>query len=336
MFKSKSAFLNALKTLPNANQDYIEKARARQKILTKPEGSLGRLEDLACWLAGWQHSATPLAKNVNVTIFAGNHGITAQNISPFPPTVTAQMVENFSNGGAAINQICKTFDLNLTVKSLDLDQPTGDITCSNALSTEECLAAINIGASCVNVNDHIIVPGEMGIGNSTVASILSAKILGGTGKHWAGAGTGLKADGIEHKAQVIDRALAYHGAEINDPFDLLCQLGGREFAAIVGFIIAARVNSIPVILDGFIATTAAATLTLNNLNTLDHCVAGHLSNEQAHSVLLKKIGLFPALLDLDMRLGEATGAALAVQILRSAVSTHNGMASFEEAGISNT
>lgn len=335
MFKTKSDFLKALQKLPQPNQEFVQRAEARQLTLTKPEGSLGRLEDLAAWLAGWQMTDTPHADRVSVTIFAGNHGIMAHKVSPYPADVTLQMVENFKTGGAAINQICKSFNLGLSVKPIDLDQPTGDVTCVNAMSEQDCLTALNIGAASIKPNDDIIVPGEMGIGNSTIASILCAKVLGGTGIEWAGCGTGLDEQGILHKAEIIDLVLSHHNTKINDPFSLLCQLGGREIAAICGLIVAARLHSIPVILDGFIVSAAASVLTLENKTILDHCVAGHVSNEQAHKKLLKQLNLFPALLDLNMRLGEATGSALAVQILRGAVSVHNGMASFDEAGITH-
>ncbi len=333
MFKDKNDFLNALQNLPGHDDHYSGLARDRQDILTKPKDSLGRLEELACWLAGWQQTEKPTAKQVTVTLFAANHGITVQNISPFPAEVTAQMVHNFRQDGAAINQIGKASDIELSVKPIKLEQPTGDISKEKAMSSEECLAALNIGAASLNAADDIVIPGEMGIGNTTIASIICAKLYGGGGQKWAGAGTGLDKEGIAHKSKVIDQALAYHRQTFSDPFTLLCHIGGREVAAICGLILAARISRIPVILDGFIVGAAAAALTVGTDNTLDHCIAGHLSNEQAHKELLKKLGLDPALLNLGMRLGEATGAALAVQIVRNAVSIHNGMASFDEAGI---
>ena len=333
MFKDKNDFLTAMQNLPEADADCISKAQARQDVLTKPQGSLGRLEQLACWIAGWQQTSIPTAKHVHVTIFAANHGITAQNISPFPAEVTAQMVQNFHQGGAAINQICKTSDIALSVKPIKLEQTTGDITKENAMSEQECLAALNIGAASLNAADDIVIPGEMGIGNTTIASIICAKLYGGDGSKWAGAGTGLDSKGISHKAKVIDQVLAYHPQTFEDPFTLLCHIGGREIAAICGLILAARLNRTPVILDGFIVGAAASILTIGTENILDHCVAGHLSDEQAHKELLSKLGLYPPLLQLGMRLGEASGAALAVQIVRNALSIHNGMASFDEAGI---
>ncbi len=333
MFKDKNAFLQALQNLPEIDDSSFENAQMRQDSLTKPPGSLGRLEDLACWLAGWQGTETPTAEKVNVMIFAANHGITARHISPYPPSVTEQMVANFHAGGAAINQLCEEFKLTLSVCPIMLDHPTADITSHAAMTESDCLAALNIGASALNRDDDIVIPGEMGIGNTTIASIICATLYGGNGQSWAGAGTGLDESGVEHKANIIDEVLACHGVNHADPFTLLQNIGGREIAAICGMIVAARLQKIPVILDGFIVCAAAAILTTSNKEVLAHCVAGHLSDEQAHKQLLKAIGLFPPLLSLNMRLGEASGAALAVQLVRGAIAIHKGMASFEEAGI---
>ncbi len=320
--------------MPLADAEAIQNARARQGQLTKPPGSLGRLEDLACWMVGWQRREKPRADKVQVVVFAGNHGVAARGVSAFPAEVTVQMVANFEAGGAAINALCNAFGHDMRVIPLELERPTQDFTRGAALSEEECLAALNAGAAVVDGGGDIVVFGEMGIGNTTSASALAAAVFGGCGSDWAGAGTGHDATGIRLKAQVVNEALALHEAYLDTPFEILRRLGGREIAAIAGAIIAARAKRIPVVLDGFIACAAAGVLTPGNEDALAHCVAGHVSAEGGHKNMLAKLGLIP-LLDLGMRLGEGSGAALAVQVLKAAATTHGQMATFAEAGVSD-
>jgi nicotinate-nucleotide--dimethylbenzimidazole phosphoribosyltransferase len=196
------------------------------------------------------------------------------------------------------------------------------------------LEALNAGARAADKGGDLIALGEMGIGNTTIAAALAAAALGGTGADWAGPGTGLSAEGVAHKAAVIDEALALHRGAAGSAADILCRLGGRETAAIAGAILAARHKLIPVVLDGYVVTASLAPLFRDNPAIADHCIAGHLSAEPAHRRLLDRLGLRP-LLDLRMRLGEGTGATLAVAILRAAVSAHNGMATFAEARVAN-
>ena len=309
-------------------------ARERQTQLTKPPGALGRLEDLAVWLAGWQGTLKPRVARVQAVVFAGNHGVTAQGVSPYPADVTAQMVANFQAGGAAINAMAEAFGYGLTVAPLDLDRPTRDFTTGPAMSEAETLHALNAGAAALAHDNDVVVLGEMGIGNTTVASALAAALFGGTGRDWAGPGTGLDAAGVSRKADVIDAALALHRDHCHGAFETLRRLGGRELAAIAGAVLAARRRRIPVVLDGAVATAAVAPLAAATSDALAHCVAGHVSAEPAHRRLLELIGL-PPLLDLEMRLGEGTGAALAVQILKAAAATHAHMATFSEADVSN-
>lgn len=334
MFDTPESFNGFLGNAPGHDEKAVEAARERQGILTKPPGSLGRLEDIACWLAGWQGKLKPVVDKVQVIVFAGNHGVTARGVSPYPPEVTHQMVANFEAGGAAINAISDAFGHEMSVVALDLDNPTEDFTMLPAMSDEACLAAINAGANAVGKPD-VLVLGEMGIGNTTAAAALAGAVFGGDGGQWAGAGTGLDEAGIAFKAQIVDEALKLHASYCKTPFDALARLGGRELAAIAGAVAAARMKRLPVILDGFIATVAAAALTLSGKGALDHCVAGHVSAEQAHPVMLEELHLEP-LLDLGMRLGEGTGAALAAQVLKAAAATLSGMATFGEAGVSNT
>lgn len=333
-FQDLAAFAHALHDLPPANERWRAAARTRQSELTKPAGSLGRLEECAVFLAGWSTGERPRMDDPRVAIFAGNHGVTERGVSPFPTDVTAQMVANFANGGAAINAIAKSCGAALSVVPLSLDAPTGDISRRAALSEAELLEALNAGAAAVAQGGDLLAFGEMGIGNTTIAAALAAMALGGSGADWAGAGTGLDAAGVAHKAAVIDEALALHNAAKGNAAETLRRLGGRETAAIAGAVLAARHRGVPVVLDGYVVTASVAPLFATNPAILDHCLAGHCSAERAHRTLLARLGLRP-LLDLDMRLGEGTGAVLAMALLRAAVAAHNEMATFAEARVAN-
>ena len=316
--------------LPQADAAAIAAARARQDSLTKPPGSLGRLEDLAVFMAGWQGTARPRIDRAQALVFAGNHGICAQGVNPFPPEVTAQMVANFQAGGAAINQLCRVAGADLSVVALDLDRPTADFTTGPAMTEAETLDALNRGAAAVDPSADMLVLGEMGIGNSTVAAALAAGLFGGAVADWVGPGTGSDAAGLGRKVAAITAGLARHRGLA--PMQLLAALGGREQAAICGAVLAARRARVPVILDGFICTAAAAPLFAADPRHLDHCLVGHVSAEPGHARLLDALGK-RAILGLEMRLGEGSGAAVALMVLRGALECHNGMETFAEAGV---
>ncbi len=319
-------------TLPRADQAARDAAFARQNTLTKPPGSLGRLEELAVFMAGWRRTARPTITSAQALIFAGNHGICAQGVNPYPQEVTAQMVGNFAAGGAAINQLCRANGADLNVIALELDRPTQDFTAGVAMTEAETIDAMNIGAAAVDTSADVLILGEMGIGNSTVAAALVTALFGGTASDWVGPGTGSDAAGMARKVAAINAGVALH---VGLPAaQVLAALGGREQAAICGAVLAARAAGIPVILDGFICTAAAAVLHGVDKTLLDHCLVGHVSAEPGHAKLLSAIGK-TAILQFDMRLGEGSGAALALGILRSALECHNGMATFGEAGISD-
>ena len=332
MFATRADFEGFLSELSKPDVSAREDARSRQARLTKPPGSLGVLEDVAVFLAGWQGSRIR-ADRIQIVLFAGNHGVTKQGVSPYPSEVTVQMVANFERGGAAINAIANTFDLDLSVHPLSLDRPTGDISLEDALTDDETLAALNAGAQAVDGTTDVVVVGEMGIGNTTIAAALCAAALGGNGLDWAGAGTGLDTAGVHHKAKIIDRALARAGSP-HMAFDILKRLGGRELCAMAGAVCAARDKRIPVVLDGYVAGAAMAPLFAQQPEILEHCLAGHRSAERGHGRLLERFDLRP-LLDLGMRLGEGSGAALATAVVRAAVATHTRMATFEGAGVSD-
>ena len=330
-FSTLQEFRTVLAQGPSIDTAALAGAQARNGQLTKPPGALGRLEELAIWYAGWRGDARPTITAPQVIIFAGNHGICAQGVSAFPPEVTVQMVANFEHGGAAINQLSKTFGATMTVHALDLDTPTADFTTAPAMSEAEVVTALQTGWNAVDPMADLLVTGEMGIGDTTSAAAVAAAVLGGDAADWTGRGTGIDDAGLARKIDVVTRGLARH--DTTDPLEALRCLGGRELAAMAGAIAAARHLRIPVILDGFICSAAAASLHKAHAGALDHTVAGHLSSEGAHSRLLDAIGKEP-ILSLGLRLGEGSGAALAIGVLKAAVACHSDMATFAEAGVS--
>jgi len=324
---------NLVRQLPAPNLDALAKARAREAQLTKPGGSLGRLEEIAEWLASWQGRHPPMVLQPQVAVFAANHGVVRRGVSAFPASVTQQMVENFAAGGAAINQLCKAAGAGLKIFDLALDIPTPDICEAAAMSEADCAATIAFGMEAVAGGGDLLCIGEMGIGNTTVAAAVCCALFGGKAEDWVGQGTGVDAEGLVRKVAAVNAAIAFHKGRLSDPLEILRRVGGREIAAMAGAIIAARVQHIPVLLDGFVVGAAAAVLHQLQPGSLDHCLAAHVSAEAAHGRLLERIGKKP-LLDLGMRLGEGSGAALAISIVRAAAVTHAGMATFEQAGVS--
>lgn len=322
-----------LVAVPDGDENAVAAVRARDAQLTKPPGSLGRLEELVEFLARWQHRAKPRLGNPMVTIFAGNHGVTDQGVSAFPRDVTAQMVANFTNGGAAISQICGLHEINLRVFELALELPTGDITKEPALDDQMCAATIAYGMEAVAGKPDLICIGEMGIGNTTIAAAIYAALYGGKGEDWVGRGTGLNDAGLARKADAVNRALALHADHLDHPLSILARLGGREIAAMLGAIVAARHQKVPVIIDGYVATAAAAIAHAVNPASINHCLFAHVSAEGAHRAVLEKMGQ-TGLLDLGMRLGEGTGAALAAVMAKTALHLYDNMATFESAAVS--
>ena len=337
-FATPAAFLAALRGLPQADMAARSSALARQAVLTKPPGSLARLEDIAVFMAGWQGRDRPRIDRGRAIVFAGNHGIVARGTSAFPASVTAQMVANFENGGAAINALSIVAGLDLRVVALDLDRPTADFTVEPALSEQDCLTAINAGAAAVAGTPDLpdlVVLGEMGIGNSTSAAALCAASFGGSATEWVGPGTGVDDEGVARKIATVEAGLALHRDRLTSPFEILRRLGGRELAAIAGAVVAARQMGLPVMLDGFICCAAIAPLSASCPDILAHCLAGHVSAEPGHARLLAAFRLEP-LLSLGMRLGEGSGGAVATLLVRAALAAHGGMATFAEAGVSET
>ena len=319
--------------LPQPDAVATGDARSRNAQLTKPAGALGRLEDLAIWYAGWRGNARPRLIRPQVTVFAGNHGVVTRGVSAFPAAVTAQMVGNFDAGGAAVNQLAEAFGATMTVHPIKLDRPTADFVETPAMSEADLVAAMALGWAAVNPEADLLVAGEMGIGNTCSASAIVMALEGGAALDWTGRGTGVDDPGLARKVDAVTRGVARIEGEA-DPIEVLRQLGGREIAAMAGAILAARHHRIPVILDGFICCAAALVLHRAAPGVLDHAVAGHQSAESAHARLLEAMGKAP-LLSLGLRLGEGSGAVLAISVLKGALACHSGMASFAEAGVSD-
>lgn len=331
-FSTLTEFSDILQGLPGPDHEALTAARARNGQLTKPPGALGRLEELAVWYCGWRGVSQPMIDAPQVIIFAGNHGVTAQGVSAFPADVTAQMVTNFEAGGAAVNQLAKLAGARMDVHALELDKPTADMTEGPAMSDDEVIAALKTGWQAVDSKADLLVVGEMGIGNTTSASAIALALFGGDAEDWTGRGTGVEGEALRHKAEVVARAVAANSLCKSNGLEVLRCLGGREVAAMAGAMVRARMLRIPLILDGFICTAAAACLEKSQKGALDHAVAGHLSAEGAHDKLLKGLDKDPVLA-LNMRLGEGSGAGLAINILKGALACHSGMSTFAEAGV---
>ncbi len=333
-FTSLDQFRALMAEMPAPDRGAVAAAEARNGQLTKPPGALGRLEDLGIWYAGWRGDARARVEAAQIIVFAGNHGMTARGVSAFPAEVTAQMVANFRAGGAAVNQLAQCFGARMDVHALELDRPTADFTEGAAMSEAEVVTALAVGWNAVDETTDLLVAGEMGIGNTTSAAALAHAMFGGAPTDWVGRGTGVDDAGLALKARVVAEGLAANPTAATDPLEALRCLGGRELAALAGAIVRARSLRIPVVLDGFICTAAAATLERAVPGALDHAVAGHVSAEPGHPKLLEALGKQP-LLSLGMRLGEGSGAALAVAVVQAAAACLSGMATFAEAGVSD-
>jgi len=318
--------------MPQPSEASREAVRARQAVLTKPLGSLGRLEEIVGFLAAWQGKAQPSIERPLVAVFAANHGIAEKGVSAYPASVTRAMLDNFKTGGGAINQICAVHGLGLRIFDLALDLPTRDITKAPALEEKEAAATFAFGMEAIAGGIDLLCLGEMGIGNTTVAAAIYHALYGGAAADWAGRGTGVDDAGLARKIAAIELAVGQHRDHLSDPLEIMRRLGGREIAAIAGAILAARMERIPVILDGYVVCAAAAILRALDETALDHCLAGHVSAEGAHKKVLQRLGKKP-LLDLGLRLGEGSGAALAFGIVKAAMACHTGMATFDEAKV---
>ena len=325
-------FLNGEVQYKQFDKYYANLAKNRQNNLTKPIGSLGKLEKYAIWMAGWQKKEKPTINNFQCLVFAGNHGVARRKVSAYPSEVTEQMVKNFKNGGAAINQLCSLSNIKLSVIPISLENPTKDFSEEKAMSPNETLSAMKLGYNSVPKKCDLLLLGEMGISNTTSATAIACALFKTSVKKWTGLGTGISEKNLKNKISVIQKGLKLHGKKFDSVIKILSCFGGREMAAIVGSVIAARVRGIPILLDGFVSTASAATLTIFNKNILEHCLISHLSSEPGHKGIILKLKKEP-ILDLNMRLGEASGGAVASLIIKAALVTHNKMTTFSEAGV---
>ncbi len=331
------------------DEEAMEQARARQQVLTKPAGSLGRLEELAVQIAGITKQAIPVIERKVVIVMAGDHGVTAEGVSAYPSAVTTQMVLNFLRGGAAINALARQEGARVVVVDVgiaaDLHSPdlverkvaygTANMATGPAMTRAQMLEAIHTGIAIFEEQQGIelVATGEMGIGNTTASSAITAALLQLPVAQVTGRGTGLDDEQLAHKVRVIERALAVNTPDARDPLDVLMKVGGLEIAGLVGVILAAAARRVPVVIDGFIAGAAALVAVELNAAVASYLIAGHTSVEQGHALILMRLGLRP-LLNLDLRLGEGTGAVLAMGIIEGALHTHREMLTFAEAGVS--
>ena len=322
-----------LAMLPGPDLAARTAAVEREGQLTKPAGALGRLEAIAEWLATWQGRHPPDVRRPRTIVFAANHGVARRGVSAFPASVTQQMMANFAAGGAAVNQLCTAMDADLRVYELDLERPTADFTEGPAMTEEACARALAYGMMAIEPGVDLVALGEMGIANTTAAAALACALFGGTADDWVGPGTGVAGPALAAKTEAVAAAVAINRTAMTDPFEILRCVGGYELAAIAGAVMAARLARVPVLLDGYAATAAAAVLFAADPHALDHCLVGHCSAEPGHRRLLARIGQAP-LLDLGMRLGEGSGATLAIGIVKAAAACHAGMATFAQARVS--
>jgi len=331
----------------------ISKATVRQQILTKPPGSLGRLEQLAIQLAGLQRCGQPTVDPVHITVFAGDHGVCEENISAFPQEVTAQMIANFSNGGAAISVLARELGASLEVVNLgcvgkvpalpsvrdeQIAPATANLAVTNAMTETQVCAALASGDAAAdraaNAGCRLFIGGDMGIGNTTSAAAIACALLNKAPEELVGPGTGLDYAGVSHKAQVVTRALERNGNN-TAPLAILTALGGFEIAGLTGALLGCAARAIPVLVDGYIVSVAALLGVRQQPALRDWLLFAHRSAEPGHATVLEAMDAKP-LLDLGMCLGEGSGAAVAAPLLRAACALHNGMASFADAGVSDT
>ena len=321
-----------LADLPDPDRSARDEVAARAATVLRPAGAFARLDVVAAWLAGWQGTATPRVERPHVAVFAADHGVAVEGVSAYPAEVTAAMVEAIRSGVATITVLAREVGATLELFDVGVGRPTGNIRATDAMSVEEFDAAAAAGAAAVeSVDADLLAVGEIGIGNTTAAAAVAAVVLGGDAGDWVGPGTGVVGAALAHKCDVVQAALDRVGSV--EPLEALRRLGGRELAAMAGAVAAARQRRLPVVLDGFIATAAVAPLAVARPGSLDHCIAGHCSAEPGHQRLLETLGLDP-LMRLDLRLGEGSGALVAVPTIRMAAAAVVEVATFDEWGLS--
>lgn len=319
-----------LANVPEADGAARAAAAARQETLLKPKGALGRLEEIALWWAGWRGEAA--VEKPIVALFVAAHGVTAQGVAPYPAEITEKMVGAYEKGWGAINQIALSVGAGLQVFDLGAGAPTPDLTTDDVFTEKACVQTMAYAMESLASGPDLLAVGEMGIGNSTTAAALAHALYGGSAEDWVGAGSGADAAMRDRKCEVVEAAVKRVGTPPIAGLEAMRRLGGRELAGIAGAVLAARIQKVPVLLDGYAATIAAACLEAEREGALDHALAAHLSREPGHAKVLAQIGKRP-LLALDMAMGEGTGAALAIPIVRAAVAAQIGMGRLSDIGV---
>jgi nicotinate-nucleotide--dimethylbenzimidazole phosphoribosyltransferase len=312
--------------LPEPDQRAAARVRSRAASVLRPAGALARLDEVAAWLGGWQRTSEPRVDRPAVVVFAADHGVVTEDVSPYPSDVTAAMVKAIDEGVATVSAMARDVGASVRVVDVGVGVPTGNLMREPALTEERFAEALESGRDAVGDTD-LLALGEIGIGNTTSAAAVVTALLGGDR---VGPGSGAAGDRLERKRAVVDAAAAR--ARDMDPVEILRQVGGAELVAMCGAVMEARRRSIPVVLDGFVVAAAVLPLHLLHPGALDHCVAGHRSAEPGHGRLLDELGLSP-LLDLEMRLGEGSGAVAAIPLVRLAAASVRDVATFEEWGL---
>jgi nicotinate-nucleotide--dimethylbenzimidazole phosphoribosyltransferase len=323
--------LSALQAAPAPDDGARDQVIERARNVLRPTGALARLDDIAAWLAAWQRTSTPAVASPSCVVFVADHGVAAEGVSAYPATVTAAMLHALQEGAATASVMARSVGAELVVVDVGVGRPTGNLRHEPALTDDLFTDCFDAGRQAVGrLDTDLLVVGEMGIGNTTAAAAVCTALLGLNGEDWTGKGTGIDERTLVRKVEVVNAA----AQRVRDerPLEVLRQIGGSELAAIAGALVEARVRSIPVVLDGFVVAAAAVALEMTHPGALDNCIAGHRSAEPGHRLVLDKLGK-PPLLDLGLRLGEGSGALLAVPLIRLAAASVTEVATFKEWGL---
>ncbi|HZA27963.1 MAG TPA: nicotinate-nucleotide--dimethylbenzimidazole phosphoribosyltransferase [Actinomycetota bacterium] len=322
-----------LSELPQPDEAAAARVRERAARMLRPAGALARLDEVAVWLAGWQRTIRPRVEAPAAVVFVADHGVATERVSAYPPGVTAEMLRALRDGAATAAVMARTLEASLSVVDVGVGRPCGNILREDALTEARFHECFDVGRQAVaGIDTDLLVLGEMGIGNTTPASAVCVVLFGGPAEKWTGRGTGIDDVTYARKVSVVEQASRRIGDQAG-PLDVLRQVGGSELVALVGALVEARLRSVPVVLDGFVVTAACAAVEAFQAGAVDHCLAGHCSEEPGHRLLLRNLGKEP-LLDLRLRLGEGSGALAAVPLVKLAAACATQVVTFEEWGLS--
>lgn len=319
----------SLERLPTCDQASQNAVRDRASNVLRPAGALQTLDEIAILIAGWHATSAPRITRPAALVFAADHGVASSSVSAYPADITASMLKAYQSGKSTLSVFAKIAGATVHAVDVGVGRPTKDIQVEAAMSQQRFDEAITAGRNTVEQLDaDLLVLGEMGIGNTTAAAAVTAAILGGATTSWVGRGTGVDEEGMARKCSAVDRAVT-RIKEIKDPLEILRQVGGAEIAAMAGALVAARLRRLPVVIDGYVVTSAALPLHQISSTALDHCLFGHCSAEQGHRKVLTHLNKLP-ILDLSMRLGEGSGAMAAVPLITMACSGVTDVPTFQE------